>query len=86
MIVYAIVKVSLSTYDVDEYGSIVNAVADQLDIDAGDCVDLDEWTWQYDSTHEYKWANVIDYSPLDGTPYTAEEMAEIQEERDRLNA
>lgn len=69
MRVFPRVAVDLSTSDVDRLGSIRAAVAEALDRDPEDCIDLDDWYWVYESNAEYDWAERQTADPLTGTPY-----------------
>lgn len=69
MIVDAIVRINLSRFSVDRLGSIKAAVADDLDVDDSQLVDLDDWVWQYESNDEYAWADARTTQPLTGEPW-----------------
>lgn len=72
MIVYATVRVDLSTAAVDAHTSIPAAVADVLMVEESSLVDPEEWMWVYTSSDEYDWATAREnagISPFTGQPF-----------------
>lgn len=70
----AMIRINIPTSLVDQTGSIVAAVVDTLGINASEAVDIDQWTWQYDSNAEYAWADALDRQPLTGEPWAEEQQ------------